>query len=78
MPETTVYEVVCAECGVQTTVGVIRYPATRYEPADGAREPEECPSCGKAFDREDDWQESEPPEPEPPGDDDYDDRWREP
>jgi len=76
MPETSVYEVVCADCGVQTTVGVTRYPATRYEPADGSTDPEECPSCGKPFDPSDNWQESEPPEPEPR--DDYDDDWREP
>ncbi len=65
MPRTEVYDVTCAECGTETTVGITRYPATRYEPADGETSPEECPKCGKPFNDVDRWGESEPPEPDP-------------
>ena len=65
MPDTRVHEVTCADCGVETTVGVTLWPATRHEPADGQTSPEECPKCGKPFGPEDEWRESEPPEPDP-------------
>lgn len=61
MPVTTVYEVTCAECGAETTVADTVMPATRFSPAEGETSPEECPECGKPFDQDDDWQETEPP-----------------
>lgn len=61
MAITTVYDVICADCGAETVVADTHIPATRYHPAEGERSPEECPECGKPFDDEDDWQETEPP-----------------
>ena len=69
MARTEVFEVTCSECETETTVAVIRYPATLYDPPDGETKPEECPKCGKPWDDDDKWEDSEPPEP------DYDE-WR--
>jgi hypothetical protein len=71
MPITNVYEVTCASCKTETTVAEHVWPATRTSPAEGELGPEECPSCGKPFDQEDEWKDSEPPEPDH-HQDDYD------
>lgn len=62
MAETTVYDVECGRCGESTTVAVVRYPATRYEPASGDQSPEECEHCGEPFGEASRWLEIDPRE----------------
>ena len=57
---TEVYDVTCSECEQVTTVVETHIPATRWDPPDGDRSPEECPKCGHEFDSGDDWTEAEP------------------
>lgn len=72
----TVYEVLCAECGEETTVGVKRWAATFDSPAEAEVGPEECPKCGAPWPEGDAaWREIEPDDVEPPDPYDYDDQW---
>jgi hypothetical protein len=60
---TRVYDVTCHACKVESQVGEVHYPATRYDPPDGETQPEECPSCGEPWGEFSLWVEAEPPEP---------------
>ncbi len=64
MPRSTLYDVICAECGAETEVCETVWPQTRWDPADGETSPEECEGCGKPFTQNDHWVELDPPERE--------------
>ena len=65
----------CAKCEHETFVTTVNYPATRWQPPDGERRPEECEGCGEPFGEGTKWEAEEPPEPEHRDDwPDYDDR----
>jgi hypothetical protein len=56
------FNVTCSDCGTETPVLVVSWPATFRDPPEAFNRPEDCPSCGRVFDADDRWLPLEPDE----------------
>ena len=63
MPFMTYRLATCHLCRHGTAVAEAYWPATRWDPPDGERSPEECEGCGEPFGEETWWEQDEPPDP---------------
>lgn len=58
---TRAWDITCAGCEHVNAVLEEYWPATRWDPADGRVEREECVGCGASL-HEGDWERAEPPD----------------
>jgi DNA-directed RNA polymerase subunit RPC12/RpoP len=63
MPYARHFVAVCSECKERTAVTEMYWPATRWDPADGEFDVNECSTCGKEFDQDTRFEDGEEPDP---------------